>query len=71
MFTMIGGGMKKLTESYNDMDKVIPKNTKWIKDEAVIIDPKSNSVTTKKGDTITYEFLLVAVGLKLNYNKVI
>lgn len=70
MFTMIGGGMKRLSQSYRDMKSVLPKSAKWIKDAAVKIDPKNNQVLTKDGHTITYDLLIVAVGLQLNYDKV-
>lgn len=70
MFTMIGGGMKNLSQSYNKMAKILPKNAKWIKDEAVRFGPKENIVVTKEGHTINYDILIVAVGLQLNYEKV-
>lgn len=70
MFTMIGGGMKNLSQSYNKMAKILPKNAKWIKDEAVRFGPKENVVMTKEGHTINYDILIVAVGLQLNYEKV-
>lgn len=52
------------------MSEVLPKEATWIKDEAVEISPKENVVKTKKGDTITYDYLLIAVGLKPNFDKV-
>lgn len=52
------------------MSEVLPKEATWIKDEAVEILPKENIVKTKKGDTITYDYLLIAVGLKPNFDKV-
>lgn len=70
MFTMIGGGMKKLSDSFYPMADVIPKGVRLVKDEAVTIDAAKNTVTTKTGDTITYDILLVAVGLQLKYDRV-
>uniref|UniRef100_U5ER07 Sulfide:quinone oxidoreductase, mitochondrial n=1 Tax=Corethrella appendiculata TaxID=1370023 RepID=U5ER07_9DIPT len=70
MFTMIGGGMKKLNESYRPMKLVLPALAKWLKDSAAKFEPENNCVYTKAGDKIEYEFLLIAVGLQLNYEKI-
>ncbi|CAB3371826.1 Hypothetical predicted protein [Cloeon dipterum] len=70
MFTLIGGGMKTLADSARSMASVLPSKAQWVKDEVAQFSPKLNSVTTKNGDTIEYNFMLVAVGLQLNYDKV-
>lgn len=70
MFTMIGGGMKHLPESYRLMKTVLPKKVKWVRDAASGFDPKENKVFTQNGHTIEYEFLIIACGLELKYDKV-
>lgn len=70
MFTMIGGGMKKLEQSYRPMCEVIPKNAKWMKEKALKFEPKSNSVITSSGNVISYDALIIATGLQLNYDKI-
>lgn len=70
MFTMIGGGMKTLSQSRRDMASVLPKKAKWIKDAAAKFNPKANEVITKNGHIISYDLLIIAVGLQLNYGKV-
>jgi sulfide:quinone oxidoreductase len=70
MFTMIGGGMKKLNQSYKPMDDVLPKDALWLKDTVTEIDPKKNEVTTEKGDTVKYEYMVVATGIELDFDKV-
>lgn len=49
---------------------MLPSNAKWIKDRAVSIDPKKGVVHTKNGDEIQYEYVVIAVGLKNDYDKV-
>lgn len=71
MLTMIGGGMKSLSESRRYMQLVLPKSAKWIKDSAVQFNPDANEVITKLGHTINYDIVVIAVGLQLNYDKVI
>lgn len=70
MFTMIGGGMKTLSQSRRSMKYVLPKNAKWINDAAIEFKPDTNEVITKEGHKITYDILIIAVGLQLNYDKV-
>lgn len=70
MFTMIGGGIKTLSQARRTMESVLPRKVKWIKDAAAKFCPDSNEVITKSGHTIAYEFLVIAVGLQLNYSKV-
>jgi sulfide:quinone oxidoreductase len=70
MFTMIGGGMKKLNQSYKAMEDVLPKDGLWLKDTVTEIDPKKSQVTTKKGDTVEYEYMVVATGIELDFEKV-
>lgn len=71
MLTMIGGGMKSLSQSRQSMKSVLPKKAKWIKDSAVQFNPQTNEVITKYGRTINYDIVVIAVGLQLNYDKVI
>lgn len=49
---------------------VLPKSADWIKQSVASFDPDNNKVTTDNGDVISYEFLVVAMGLQLNYNQV-
>ncbi|XP_065093357.1 sulfide:quinone oxidoreductase, mitochondrial isoform X2 [Ochlerotatus camptorhynchus] len=70
MFTLIGGGIKTLKDSYRPMSKVLPTLAKWVKDSAVKFEPDNNTVYTANGDKIEYDFLLVATGLQLNYDKI-
>ena len=52
------------------MASVLPKKATWIKDSVATFDPYNNKVTTASGDEISYEFLVVAMGLQLRYENV-
>lgn len=62
--------MKTISQSRREMRDVLPKKAKWIKDAAAKFNPHANEVITKQGHTISYDFLVIAVGLQLNYGKV-
>ncbi|CAO1317385.1 unnamed protein product [Diamesa hyperborea] len=70
LFTLVGGGMKKLEDSYKPMEEVLPVLAKWVKDKAAKFDANANKVMTKNGDVIEYEYMVVATGLQLNYDKI-
>lgn len=70
VFTLVGGGQKPLTASGRPMGQVLPKKAKFIQDKVVGIFPKLNKVTTKLGHEITYEYLVVALGIQLNYGDI-
>ncbi len=70
MWTLVGGGMKSLEQSAQPMEKVLPKKARWIKDRAVQFNPEENRLITASGQEITYEYLVLALGLQLDYAKV-
>lgn len=70
MFTLVGGGMKTVEDSARPMADVLSPLTKWIKDKAETFDPTNNTVTTKSGDIIAYDYMVVAAGMQLNYDKI-
>lgn len=70
LFTLVGGGMKTLSQTRRATKTVLPKNVKWIRSEVNGFSPNSNSVTTSDGDTINYEYMVVSVGLKYDYDRI-
>lgn len=62
--------MKRLDQCFKKMGDVLPKKAKWIKEKAVEFHPNDNAVCTSGGKTIKYDFLLIATGLQLKYEKV-
>ena len=70
MWTLVGGGLKDLSQSGKPMSEVLPRKAEWIKDKVVTFDPDNNRVTTQEGHEIDYEFLVVAMGIQLNYDRI-
>lgn len=48
----------------------IGEDVTWIKDEAASFDPENNTVTTKEGKEIAYEYLVVATGVQYHYEQI-
>ena len=70
LWTLVGGGMFKPEDSGRDEAAVIPHGVTWIKDAVVAFDPGANQLTTRDGATISYEYLVVAPGIQINWDKV-
>ena len=52
------------------MGDVLPKNATWLKTGAATFDPENNKLITEEGDEISYEFLVIAMGISLDYSQV-
>ena len=52
------------------MLQVLPKKADWIRQACIGFDPENNKVKTADGQEIDYKFLVVAMGMQLNYDKV-
>ncbi|HAY36250.1 MAG TPA: pyridine nucleotide-disulfide oxidoreductase [Bacteroidetes bacterium] len=70
IWTLIGGVVFDKKISKRKMVDYIPKGVTWIKDYAASFSPKENFVTTKSGDDIHYDYMVVAPGIQLDWDKV-
>ncbi|XP_071479340.1 sulfide:quinone oxidoreductase, mitochondrial-like [Diadema antillarum] len=68
MWTLVGGGVKTREQSRRAMAQVMPKAVDWKKEKAVTFDPENNLVMTESGTNFEYEYLVVAMGLQLNFH---
>lgn len=69
-WTLVGGGTYNIKDTIRTEASVIPPGAKWIKDAVVSFQPEQNTVTTKQGDIYHYKYLIVAPGIKLDWEKV-
>jgi sulfide:quinone oxidoreductase len=70
LWTLVGGGVfpKEVTEK--DEASLIPKGATWIRDAVMELYPDENYVITREGKKIGYDFLVVAPGIQLDWDKV-
>ncbi len=69
-FTLIAAGLKPAGYSVSDTAGWLPRNATWIEERAAEIDPEAKAVTTEGGTRVEYDYLVVAAGLKLNYDAI-
>ena len=70
LWTLIGAGVFPREESERNQSDYIPAGTTWIKEYVESFDPDNNAVVTKEGNKITYDILIVAAGIQVDWNKI-
>jgi sulfide:quinone oxidoreductase len=70
LWTLVGGGVfpKEVTE--RDEAAVIPKGITWIQDAVTEFSPADNYVLTRDGKKVSYDYLVVAPGIQIDWDKV-
>lgn len=57
-------------KSHRPMKNVMPKGVKWVQATVTTFEPDDNQVTLKNGEKLNYRMLIVAAGLKLDWDEV-
>ncbi|WP_332735953.1 NAD(P)/FAD-dependent oxidoreductase [Flavihumibacter sp.] len=69
-WTLVGAGVFNIHDTIRSESSVMPDKVKWIRDAAESFQPEINQVTTKSGAEITYDYLIVAPGIQLNWKDI-
>lgn len=68
--TLIAGGVWERDEIVYKTEDYTPDGVEWIKDKALDIDAKTQEVTISNNKKIKYDYLVVAAGVQLDYEKI-
>jgi len=68
--TLVAAGLWKKNDLMYKRDDFVPNGTKVIAEKAVEFNPENNTVTTDKGTIISYDYLVVSAGVKLDYGSI-
>lgn len=68
--TLIGAGVWTKDDIMRNTADFLPNSVKWVQDEVSEFNPENNKVSTKKSGEISYDFLVIAAGLQLNYEAI-
>jgi sulfide:quinone oxidoreductase len=69
-FTLIAAGIKPQNYAVSQTTDYVPKGVELVAEKVAEIDPEGKKVVTDAGRTIAYDFLIVALGLELNYGGI-
>ena len=62
-FTLVAAGLKPMDYSISATADYIPSGVSWVPEAITEFDPVGNKVVTEKGQSVAYDFLIVATGL--------
>ena len=69
-WTLVGAGTFNIKKTIRNESSVIPKNVKWINEAVASFEPEQNKVITANNNNFTYNYLVVAPGIQLNWDTV-
>lgn len=69
-WTMIGGGVFKPEQTFRAMAEVMPRGVTWVRSSAAGFDPDNNEICLADERRIRYRALVVATGLKLDWDAI-
>ncbi|XP_060582922.1 sulfide:quinone oxidoreductase, mitochondrial-like [Ruditapes philippinarum] len=70
MWTLVGAGIKRVDQSAMPMSEVLPKKCDHHKQRVSEFDPDKNTVTLNNGQKLSYDYLVIALGIQINLDKV-
>lgn len=66
----MGAGIFDIEATKRTTASVIPDGVRWVKAAAASLVPEENKVTLSSGESIGYDYLVVATGLQCDWQKV-
>ena len=70
LWTLVGGGVGSVADTARPEASLIPSGTTWIRDAVARFVPEESLVVTRDGRAIGYDFLVVAPGIQLDWDRV-
>jgi sulfide:quinone oxidoreductase len=65
-WTLVGANAYDFEKTKRTMASVMPNGVNWIKEYAEKIDPENKVVETRNGNQISYDYLVIAPGIKID-----
>ncbi|KHF27624.1 FAD/NAD(P)-binding oxidoreductase [Anoxybacillus sp. EFIL] len=70
LWTLVGGGAAKVEDSVREQATLIPDGAKWLKEAVDTFSPENNTLKTKEGSTVRYDYLVVAAGVEIYWDQI-
>ncbi|NND35170.1 MAG: NAD(P)/FAD-dependent oxidoreductase [Saprospiraceae bacterium] len=70
IWTLVGAGVFPKEVSERNEADYIPDGANWIKEKVATFQPENNSITLTNGDQHTYDILVVAAGIQIDWDKI-
>ncbi|TVT53205.1 NAD(P)/FAD-dependent oxidoreductase [Amycolatopsis rhizosphaerae] len=70
LWTLVGGGQADVRRTGRPEAGLIPRGVRWLREAAATFEPDRNLVVTAGGRELSYDALVVAPGLQLDFDRV-
>jgi sulfide:quinone oxidoreductase len=70
LWTLVGGGVFPKEKSARRQADLIPSGLKWIRERVTECMPEENELKTAEGNTFSYDFLVVAPGIQIDWDGI-
>ena len=70
IWTLVGGGVFPREVSERNQADFIPQGATWIRERVASFDPDHNKVMLENGDAVEYDYLVVAAGIQIDWDKI-
>jgi sulfide:quinone oxidoreductase len=69
-WTLVGSGIFNIKDTERTEASVMPKGVTWVKWRVAGFDPEGNKLLLEGGETLGYDYLVVAPGIQLNWHEI-
>ncbi|MDM9385507.1 FAD/NAD(P)-binding oxidoreductase [Chlorogloeopsis sp. ULAP01] len=69
-WTLVGGGQYSIDATVKSEQSCIPKGVTWIRDYATELDPDNNTVLSRCGKQIHYDYLVLCPGIQIDWHLI-
>ena len=69
-WTLVGSGIFNIKDTERAEASVMPKGVTWVKWRVAGFDPEGNQLLLEGGETLGYDYLVVAPGIQLNWHEI-
>jgi len=69
-YTMIGAGLWEKDDITYDTKDFLPDGVKLIPQRAIYFNPQENQLTTDAGEIVSYDYLILATGVQLDFERI-
>ena len=70
LWTLVGAGVFPKEETERDEAQYIPAGATWVQEFVSGFDPDNNRINLKNGSSISYDILVVAAGIQINWDAI-
>ncbi len=69
-YTLVGAGVYDRDDVLFDQESLLPRGMRWVKDSVEAFEPENNRVVTASGEKVDYDYLVVALGVEMDFASV-